>query len=136
MPDKVVLDSNITAAMFFKEDASRRALEAVAGCDAITLDYASAEVGNVAWKQAVQSGENKEVALKALKKCLSFISEVCDIVRSQELVGDAYEIAVENKIAIYDSLFLAAAEREHVPLLTLDKKLYERMKARADVRLI
>jgi predicted nucleic acid-binding protein len=111
-------------------------LEAVAGCDAITLDYASAEVGNVAWKQVVQFGENKEVALKALQKCLSFISEVCEIVRSQELVGDAYEIAVENKIAIYDSLFLAAAEREHVPLLTLDRKLYERVKSRRIVRLI
>jgi predicted nucleic acid-binding protein len=136
MPDKVVLDSSIIAAMFFKEDASSRALKAVAKYDAITLDFASAEVGNVAWKQVVQSGESKEVALKALQKCLSFISEVCDIVRSQELVGDAYEIAVDNKIAIYDSLFLAAAEREHVPLLTLDKKLYERVKARGDVRLI
>jgi predicted nucleic acid-binding protein len=43
------------------------------------------------------------------------------------------EIAVEDKTSYYDSLFLAAAEREEMPLLTLDRKLYEKAKAKRDV---
>jgi predicted nucleic acid-binding protein len=48
----------------------------------------------------------------------------------------AYEISVENKITFYDSLFLAAAEKEKVPLYTLDKKLYDKVKTKIDVRMI
>ncbi len=56
MPDKVVLDLSVIAAMFFKEDASLRAIEAAAKSDLITLDLAIAEVGNVAWKQVAFCG--------------------------------------------------------------------------------
>jgi predicted nucleic acid-binding protein len=136
MPDKAALDSNIIAAIFFKEDASSRAMEAVTELDLITLDLAIAEVGNVAWKQVVLSGEDKELTLTALQKCLSFISEACDVVRAQDLVAEAYEISVETKVAFYDSLFLALSENEQVPLLTLDRKLYEKAKGKREVRLV
>jgi len=136
MPDKAALDSNIIAAIFFNEDASPRALKAVAELDLITLDLAVAEIGNVAWKQVVLSGEDKELTLTALQKCLSFISEACDVVRAQDLAAEAYEISVETKVAFYDSLFLALSEKEQVPLLTLDRKLYEKSKGRRDVRII
>ena len=56
MPDEVVLDSSVIAAMFFKEDASMRAQDAAAKSDLITLDLAIAEVGNVARKQVVLCG--------------------------------------------------------------------------------
>jgi predicted nucleic acid-binding protein len=38
---------------------------------------------------------------------------------SSELAELAYEISVENKITFYDSLFLAAAEKEKVPIYTI-----------------
>ena len=44
MLDKVALDSNILAAMFFKEDASQRALDAVTKPDLITLDLAMSDL--------------------------------------------------------------------------------------------
>ena len=37
---------------------------------------------------------------------------------------------------VYDSLFPAAAEKEQVPLMILDKKLYDKVKADSDVQLI
>lgn len=41
----------------------------------------------------------------------------------------AFGISLEdNKTTFYDSLFLAATENEQVPLRTLDKKLYEKVK--------
>ncbi len=136
MPDEVVLDSSVIAAMFFKEDASMRALDAAAKSDLITLDLAIAEVGNVAWKQVVLCGADKDQTLVAFKKCQSFISEACELVRAEDLTIRAYNIAVETRTAFYDSLFLAAAEARQVPLLTLDRKLYEKARSTRNVRLI
>jgi len=136
MPDRAVLDSSILAAMFFKEEASPRALKCAAECDPVTLDLAIAEVGNVAWKQVVFSGENRDRALDALRDCQDFIATSCALIRDSDLTAVAFEIAVENKISYYDSLFLAAAELKEIPLLTLDRGLYEKTKAKRDVRMI
>ena len=69
MPDEVVLDSSVIAAMFFKEDASIRALDAAAKSDLITPDLAVAEVENAAWKQVVLCSADKDQTLMAFKKC-------------------------------------------------------------------
>jgi predicted nucleic acid-binding protein len=53
-----------------------------------------------------------------------------------DLAGQAYEIALENKTKFYDSLFLAAALQEKVPLLTLDKKMYVAAKAKNNVQML
>lgn len=135
MPDKVVLDSSVIAAMFFKEAASPRALKSAAESDPITLDLAIAEVGNVAWKQVAFFGENKDRALDALRDGLEFISTSCTLLKSSNLFEEAFKIAVTDKTS-YDSLFLAGAERERVPLLTLDKNMYEKVKAKREVRLV
>ena len=136
MPDEVVLDSSVIAAMFFKEDASMRAQDAASNYDLITLDLAIAEVGNVAWKQVVLCGADKDKTLVAFKKCQSFISEACELVRAEDLTIKAYNISVETRTAFYDSLFLAAAEARQVPLLTLDRKLYEKARSTRNVQLI
>jgi len=136
MPDRAVLDSSVIAAIFFKEDASPRALESAAECDPFTLDLAFCEVGNVAWKQVLFFGEDKEKALDALRDCLEFINTTCILLKSSDLLEVAFEIAVLDKTTFYDSLFLAAAKKERVPLLTLDKKLYNRVKETRDVRLV
>jgi predicted nucleic acid-binding protein len=59
MPGKMALDSCAIAAMFFKEEASERALKAATESDMITLELAFAEVGNVAWKRVALSDANK-----------------------------------------------------------------------------
>lgn len=136
MPEKVALDSSVLAAMFFKEEASQRALNAVAEPDLITLDLAVVEVGNVAWKRAVLCDEDKDLTLKALQKCQTFISDACEVVRAEELVAEAYEISIAGKAAFYDSLFLALAKRENVPLLTLDKKMFNKANSSHNLKLI
>lgn len=136
MPERVALDSNVLAAMFFKEEASQRALNAVAEPDLVTLDLAVAEVGNVAWKQVTLCDADKDLTLRALQKCLTFISEACDVVRAEELVAEAYEISITTKTVFYDSLFLVLSEREKVPLLTLDKKMFNKLNSSYNVHLI
>jgi predicted nucleic acid-binding protein len=136
MRDKAVFDSSVIAAIFFKEEASVRALRSAAEFDPITLDLAIAEVGNVAWKRVSFSGEKEERALEALWDCLEFISTTCTLQKSSDLLEEVFEIAVQEKVSFYDSLFLAAAERERVPLLTLDKKLHDRVRETRDARLV
>jgi len=136
MPERVALDSSILAAMFFKEDASQRALDAALGPDLITLDLALAEVGNVAWKQVMLCDADRDLTLKALQKCQIFISEACEVVRAEDLLVEAYEISIACKATFYDSLFLALAEREKVPLLTLDRKMFNKANSSHDVQLI
>ncbi len=136
MRERVALDSNVLAAMFFKEEASSRALNAAAKPDLITLDLSFVEVGNVAWKRVVFGGEDSDLTQKALKKCRIFISDVCDVVKAQDLVPEAYEISIGIRASFYDSLFLALAEKEHVPILTLNKKLYNKANVSHDVQLI
>jgi predicted nucleic acid-binding protein len=135
MRDKAVLDSGIIVALYFEEDASERAEIAAHKYNPITLDLAVAEVGNATWKRAVLFKEDGDAIRLSLSKCLEFIKS-CTLIASSDLAFQAYEIALENKTTFYDSLFMAAAEKERVPLLTLDKKMFERAKARQDVRLL
>lgn len=137
MPGKVVLDASVIAAIsFFQDASSERAANAIADVDLITVDIAIAEVGNVAWKRVVHFQENSELTLIALQKSIGFIMEACSVINARELVGDAYSIAVEHRVAFYDSLYIAAAKKERAPLLTLDKKLFEKVKGGTDIQLV
>jgi predicted nucleic acid-binding protein len=137
MPDEIVLDASVLASIsFFQDILSERAADAIADVDLITVDIAIAEVGNVAWKRVVHFQEDSELTLIALEKCIAFIMEACNVINARDLVGDAYSIAVEHKVSFYDSLYIAAAKKERAPFLTLDKKLFEKMKDVIDIRLV
>lgn len=136
MSGRIVLDSSVIAAIFFKEEASERAERVVEKYEPITVDVAVAEVGNVALKRVVFFNESKKTTSKALKRCTDFIINVCDIITSHELLEDGFDIAVTEKITLYDALFVAASEREKIPLLTLDKKLYEKLHEKRNVNLV
>ena len=136
MPDRAILDSSVIAAIFFREESSDRAEKAAENYELITVDLAIAEVANVAWKRVMFFHESKELALKALKKSVDFTLRVCKVISSEEVIEDAFEIAITDKITIYDSLFIAASEREKAPLLTTDAKLHEKIKSKRSVKLI
>ena len=135
MRDRAVLDSGVIFAIYFEEEASERAAKAAGGCSPITLDLAVAEVGNAAWKRVAFFQERDDAAHLSLSKCLEFIAS-CASMRSSDLAAQAFEISLETKMTFYDSLFLAAAVQENVPLLTLDKKMYQSTKAKYNVQML
>ena len=137
MPDNVILDSSVIASLFFFRDASsEKASDAIAEKNLMALDLSMAEVGNVAWKRVVHFHEDPELTFSALQECMGFISEACTMIHASDLINEAYRIAVDDKIAFYDSLFLAASEKENAPLLTMDRKLYELVKQKRNVQMI
>lgn len=126
MPDNCVLDSSIIAAIFFREKASEKAVQLLQDKNLFTVDLALAEVANVAWKRIAFFGENSKIIEEALKKSAEFINTSCEVITMDEIIDLSFKIAVKEKITVYDSLFLAAARREKIPLYTLDKKLETR----------
>ena len=136
MRDRAVLDTGVIFAIYFQEDASVRAERAMDKISPIVLDLSVAEVGNAARKRITIFKESMDSTRASFSKCLEFIKS-CRMITSMDLAELAYDIALENRIAFYDSLVLAAAEREGVSLLTLDKKMYEKArgnKCRDDLR--
>lgn len=123
MPNKYVLDSSIIAAIFFREQSSMKAAMVVKDSQLITVDLARAEVANVAWKRVTLFDEDQEIITKALEMSMEFIDTSCEVIPTTEIMEESFNIALEEKISFYDSLFLAASKRENVPLLTLDKRL-------------
>jgi predicted nucleic acid-binding protein len=43
-----------------------------------------------------------------------------------DLIGAAGLLAIDLRLTVYDTLYLALAERLHLPLVTADRKLFER----------
>jgi predicted nucleic acid-binding protein len=135
MRDRAVLDSGVIFAIYFEEEASERAAKAAKEYSPITLDLAVAEVGNAAWKRVAFFEEKDDAARLSLSKCLEFIGS-CTLMNSSDLARRAFEISLEIKATFYDCLFLAAADQEKVPLLTLDRKMYESAKAKFSVMML
>ncbi|WP_290596703.1 MULTISPECIES: type II toxin-antitoxin system VapC family toxin [unclassified Archaeoglobus] len=125
MPDKVVLDSSVIAAVFFREDDVASKAEKILEEFEIlyTLDLAIAEITNIAWKKAVFEEEPADIVEEGLSACIEFVTFVCQIVTSAELYDLAFKIAVEKRITAYDALFVAASERCDAPLATADREL-------------
>ena len=92
-------------------------------------------MGNAAWKRVAFFQEREDAARLSLSKCLEFIAS-CAVIRSSDLAAQAFEISLEMKTTFYDSLFLAAADQENAPLLTLDQKMYQRAKEKYSVRML
>lgn len=135
MPTSIVLDSTAIAALFFKDPYSERVDGALERYDRFhTLDLAYAEVGNVAWKRVHIFGEDYAIASKALKGAVDFIEDVCQVVESREIMANALELAVHQRITIYDSLFLSLARRVNAKLLTTDQGLHSRAEASAELK--
>ncbi len=136
MVDRVVLDSSVIAAIFFPEETSERAEEFAKESHVITVDLSIIEVANVAWKRYRFFGENRMIVEEALKSCREFIRDVCEVVQSNELLEEAFNIAVDVDITVYDALFVVASKRKSARLVTSDRKLFEKAKHIVEVELI
>lgn len=123
MTTRCVLDSSVIAAIFFQEPSSQKAVNAAANSQLVTVDLARAEVANVAWKRVNIFHDDHELITQALKISMEFIDTTCDVIPTIEILDESFQIAITHKITFYDSLFLAASQREEIPLLTLDKRL-------------
>jgi predicted nucleic acid-binding protein len=123
MPDRIVLDSCVIAAIFLPEPITGKAIDAAADHTCITVDLAYTEVANAAWKSVVHGGNDPEVLKTYMNNAIAFIQETCEVIPAHDLIAPAWDLAYHNKITIYDALFVAAAIRCNASLVTADTRL-------------
>ncbi|MCX6698484.1 MAG: type II toxin-antitoxin system VapC family toxin [Methanomicrobiales archaeon] len=136
MHDSVILDSSVIAPIFFAEERTRQVMAMLEEKQFITVDIAVAEVTNVAWKRCMFFHEDQEITKEALDNCITFINDVCDVMLTKDLCSNAFLLATKYSITAYEALFVAAAQKRTEPLLTLDAKLYQKIKNTENVSLI
>jgi predicted nucleic acid-binding protein len=125
-----VLDSTAIAALFFKDPYSERVEETIKKYEVLyTLDLAYSEVANVGWKRVRFFGEQFDTNLHALELATDFMQNACNVLEASGFVNDALKVGVDEKIAVYDSLFLVTAKRNATRVLTTDEKLHAKVQA-------
>ena len=85
-------------------------------------DTALAEVMNVIWKYSTLKNQ-KAIEPSAALADLFLLWNKLTVIRTGALAQTAMEIAVGNKITIYDALYAALSKVYGAPLLTFDRKL-------------
>ena len=128
MKDKVVLDSSIIVALFFKEELSDEVEKIVEEySEYYTVDISYSEVANAAWRKVRIYGEDEELSKRALDVAVDFIEKVCRVEDSRALLNQAFELAVKHNLTVYDALFIVLAMKLNEKLLTTDRKLYSKV---------
>lgn len=117
----LVVDASVAVQWVLPEAQSERANALrLTGEPMIAPDLVYAEIGNAIWKRALQGELSPKDAVEALETAASLFTL---IVPMAELCSRATEIAIALKHPIYDCFYLALAERDRAPLISIDKKL-------------
>jgi predicted nucleic acid-binding protein len=88
-----------------------------------TVDLALAEGLNVIWKHTnILKDLKPEEANPALED-LTRIYDSLNVIPTRELTSEALHVALTQNITIYDSLYIAAAQKMNGTLYTADQKL-------------
>jgi predicted nucleic acid-binding protein len=117
----ILIDASVAFKWFVPEEGAAEAQRLLVESDSVVApELVIAEVGNALWKvhrRGALSAENYTIAFSDL--CRSFT----ELLRLDELVVRASEIARELDHPIYDCFYLACAEREEAQLVTADQRL-------------
>jgi len=112
-----VIDSSALIKYIAKEENWQKVEEHLKeGC--ITLDLAIKETANALVKKALKN----EVSSETAKEIINYLPRIVRITPQNEHFSKALEIAIKNKMAIYDALFIALSVNTNIPLLTSDEK--------------
>ena len=124
MTEKVI-DSSTIAKFLLKEEGWRKVKEIIIE-KPYTLDLAIKEVANAIWRRTILlENINIEKAFVLLDDLLKLKNTLL-IVEEQDLyLNQAFRIAIENKIPIYDTLFITQAISKQAVLITSDENQYE-----------
>lgn len=122
-----VIDSSALVKYFAREEGWERVRELILE-GVITLDLATKEVANALWRKVRRGDMSVDVALEIIRDLSE--SKAVKIVGQDEYIEDAFRVALEHGITVYDSFFIVLAERLGVELITCDGVQGEKAVAR------
>jgi predicted nucleic acid-binding protein len=82
-------------------------------------EFCILECANILWKRVVFNNKPVAETYQALANLLAFPLAVHS---SPELLSRALALGIDCQLAVYDSIYLALAERLACPLLTADER--------------
>ena len=121
----IVVDSSVLAKYILREEGWEAARKVLASPGrVVTLDLAFKEVLNAIWKHAVLLGsfDVRVAREKALLLQRLFEEGVLEVADQSSLLADAFSVALETGLTVYDSLFIVLARRESGVLATCDSR--------------
>lgn len=124
----MILDSNILAKIVLEEPDSKQAVAAVKsfvrkGSALYTVDLALTEAMNVIWKHAKLLKELDDKKVASALEDLVRLFDGLNVISTRDLTAESMQIALTRNLTIYDTLYLAAAQKMNGTLFTTDQKL-------------
>ena len=127
---KSVFDASVIIALLTPEKYSKwseKIFEEVD--DPISLDLVYYEIANAIWKKYAKLKCLKEQdAHEALNKAIEILDKIFKIYSYNVLIKDAYITAEKLGITVYDASYITLAEKLGTKLITLDEKLYNKLR--------
>jgi predicted nucleic acid-binding protein len=114
----IVVDASILTSFILMEHGYEKITAYIR--DSMSLDHILKEAGNAIWKAYIKGYIAERDASERFLNLIKLTRHVMKLINETELIGEAGEIAIKNKISLYDSLYIALALREKAKLLTLD----------------
>ena len=111
-----MLDASVIAKLIMREENYRRAAEEIE-VHGETMDLALIEVSNVILKYYRRGELSLQEARERFRE-LQELSKSLKLASSREFLEQAFEIALENDLTIYDSLYIVGSDA----LITADAK--------------
>ena len=135
------MDSNILVKLVLNEAGSKEARASVAdalkkGYALHTVDIALAEGLNVIWKHANALKDLKMKEARPATEDLTRVYDGLNIVTAREIAAEAVRIALAQNITVYDSLYIAGAQKLKGILFTADWKLCVTAKKISNARML
>jgi predicted nucleic acid-binding protein len=137
----LLLDTNIIVKLVIEEADSQRARTRVKealkqGHTLFSVDEALPEALNTLWKHAKIYPDLEDEEVMRAAEDLLLIWDKISIIPSREVSTDALRIAIELRLPVYDSIFLAASRRTSSTLYTADARLHEASREAFDTELL
>ena len=119
----IVIDASALAKFILREENWGKIYE-ILSTEVVSIDHVVKEVANVIWKHySVYKTCSLDVAIKRFQLLKKIIDE--ELVRLEnelKYLDKAFEIATQNNISVYDTLYIAQAITHNIPLATSDKR--------------
>jgi predicted nucleic acid-binding protein len=120
-----VIDASALAKYVFKEEGWRE-VHGFLERGALSVDLIVKEVANAIWRRTfILKVEGVELASRRYQLLIRIARELLVLENELSYLDEAFRIAVENGLTVYDSLYIAQAHKRKVALLTSDRRQAE-----------
>lgn len=128
MPTSISIDASVVIKSLVEEESSGVARKLIATVDLIIVPaHAYAEIAEIIYRKRMSGLIEEAHAREALEE----LPRLLTLVPLDGIIGDAFSIAMDIRHSVYDCLYVAAARKHGISLVTADLKLLRKVEGTA-----